>query len=136
MPHTQECFKILLKGYLSKSDLFLPGEVELSIAENIVHKRHVRPHICFLTGVQRRSEGNTLRIDKGDNRVHLGHDEGASSDEGDLAAGGHVLCIASHLDGEVQGSHVEEGLHCQARGVVWQKDLLNLQSIDSLLLIS
>ena len=41
--------------------------------------------------------------------------------------GAHVLRVGPHLDGEVQVTHVEEGLHSQAGGAVRQQDLLHLQ---------
>ena len=109
-----------IRTYLSKSAFLLPREIEFCIAQNIIDQRHVSPHVSFLTGIQRRRQGDALRVHKCDDRVHFGDNEGTSPDEGNLATGGHVLSIASHLDSEVQGSHMEKSLHCQAGGIVWQ----------------
>ena len=53
-------------------------------------------------------------------------------DERDLPRRTHVLCVGPHLDGEVQVAHVEESLDCEAAGVVWQEDLLDLVGLEEL----
>ena len=118
-----------LKTHLSKGAFLLPREIEFCIAQDIIHQRHVSSHVCFLTCIQGRRQGDALGVDKSDDWVHFGNHESTSPDERDLATGGHVFGIAPHLDGEVEGSHMEKSLNCQAGGIVWQQDLLNLKMI-------
>ena len=61
-----------------------------------------------------------LRVDEGDDWVHLRDDKLPGLDEGNLARRRHVFGVGAHLEREVQASHVEVGLQfghiCNSKG--------------------
>lgn len=102
-----------------------------------IHKLRGK-HIHIKQGVtesQSKDEGSVRRSTRNEGlhtHTHTDTMRQRKSHRSTLTAGWHVLSVAPHLQRVVELTHLEECLHCQTVGIVWQEDLLHLILLEQL----
>lgn len=75
---------------------------------------------------------DALAVNELDDAFEFGYDEGAGTDKGHFAGRRHEFGVFALFDLEVEAAHFQEGLRCQAVGIIGEEDLFHFVRLEEL----